>query len=153
MTATELEPTSSREAEGGVEAGALEAGGRTGIGRITFADTVVAKIAAQAAVEVPDAGGAAPRVLGRPLPGAATLGARETSLGALPKATADVDGSTAVVRLQISVRWPASVPKTAAAVRTRVIERVSALTGVDVTELDIAVLDLVTDLAPPPRVR
>jgi uncharacterized alkaline shock family protein YloU len=154
MTATDLETRPAADPSGTAAGDELGPGGRNEFGAITFADTVVAKIAARAAVEVPDAGGAAPRVLGHALPdAAATLGVRQTSLDALPHASADVDGSMAVVKLQISVRWPASVPKTASAVRARVIERVSALTGLNVTELDIAVLDLDTDLAPPPRVR
>jgi len=45
--------------------------GRTELGRITVADSVVTKIAAQAAAENPDAGAAAARVLGHAVPGAA----------------------------------------------------------------------------------
>jgi len=116
-------------------------------------DRVVEKMAACAAAEIPDAGGAAPRVLGRSLPGAGAFGARATSLTALPKASADVDGSTVILDLSISVRWPASVPEVSNAVREHVRSRVSGLTGLTVTEVAISVTDLVTRLPGPPRVR
>ena len=94
--------------------------GRTELGVITINDRVVEKMAARAAVEVPDAGAAAPRVLGRSVTGAAALGARPTSLTALPKSSADVNGSTVILDLSISVRWPASVPEVTSAVREHV---------------------------------
>lgn len=124
--------------------------GRTELGMVSIDDRVVAKLAARAAVEIPDAGGAAPRVLGRSLDG--VLGARDTSLDSLPRATADVDGSLVVLGLRISVRWPASVPAVAAQVRQHVTDRVKELTALDVTEVTIEVTDLVTRFAPPPRV-
>jgi uncharacterized alkaline shock family protein YloU len=126
--------------------------GRGELGTVTINDSVVAKIASRAALDVADAGAAATRVLGRSLGKAGGLG-RETSLQELPKATAHVDGSIALIDLQISVRWGASVPGTADAVRESVRSRVSQLTGLNVAEVTIAVTDLVTHLAPPPRVR
>ena len=56
--------------------------GRTELGTITLAERAVVKIAARAAAENPDAGAAAARVLGRPVPGAGHLGVRGTDLGA-----------------------------------------------------------------------
>lgn len=126
--------------------------GRGELGTLTINDSVVAKIASRAALDVPDAGAAAPRVLGRSLGKAGGLG-RESSLQELPKANAHVDGSVALLDLQISVRWGASVPGTADAVRESVRSRVNELTGLNVAEVTIAVTDLVTHLAPPPRVR
>ena len=126
--------------------------GRTELGVITINDRVVEKMAARAAVEVPDAGAAAPRVLGRSVTGAAALGVRPTSLTALPKSSADVDGSTVILDLSISVRWPASVPEVTSAVREHVRGRVHELTGLTVTEVAITVTDLVTRLPGPPRV-
>ena len=99
--------------------------GRTELGLISINDRVVEKMAARAATEIPDAGAAAPRVLGRSVTGAAALGARQTSLTGLPKASADVDGSVVTLDLSISVRWPASVPEVTSAVREHVC-RVSA---------------------------
>jgi len=125
--------------------------GPTDLGMININDQVVEKMAAQAAAEIPDAGAAAPRVLGRSVTGAAALGARTTSLTALPKASADVDGSTVVLDLLISVRWPASVPEVTSAVRERVRSRISELSGLTVAEVSISVTDLATGLPGPAR--
>lgn len=127
--------------------------GRNELGSITISESVVAKLAAQAALEVPDAGAAAPRLLGRSLPGAGGLGGRSSSLHSLPKAAAQVDGSVALVRLELSVRWPASVPAVTAAVRDRVRGRLVELTGLEVPEVTIRVTDLVTEAAEPTRSR
>jgi uncharacterized alkaline shock family protein YloU len=126
--------------------------GRTDLGMISINDRVVEKMAAQAAIEIPDAGAAASRFLGRSMAGASALGARQTSLTALPKSTADVDGSLVILDLSISVRWPASVPEVTDAVREHVRSRVSELTGLTVTEVSISVTALVTELPAPPRV-
>ena len=126
--------------------------GRTDLGMISLNDRVVEKMAARAAIEIPDAGAAASRFLGRSMAGASALGARQTSLTALPKTSADVDGSLVILDLSISVRWPASVPEVTNAVREHVRSRVSELTGLTVTEVSISVTALVTQLPAPPRV-
>lgn len=125
--------------------------GRGEFGAVTVHDRVVAKIAAQAVTEVPDAGAAAPRLLGRTV--GAVPGVRKSSLSGQPKVDVDVDFSVASIALTISVRWPACVADVTAAVRERVIERVTALTGLTLTDVRIQVADLVTRLDPPPRVR
>ena len=127
--------------------------GRNELGTISIADGVVSKIAARAAAENPDAGAAAARMLGRAVPGAGYMGVRGTDLEALPKTSVEVDGSKAFVNLEISVRWPASVPEITGQVRRHVRDRVRELTGLDVDEVDIVVADLATDITPPPRVR
>lgn len=128
--------------------------GRTELGTITIADGVVTKIAARAAAENPDAGASAARMLGRAVPAAGRLpGVRSADLDALPKTTVDVDGSKAYVSLELSVRWPASVPEVTAQVRRHVRSRVRELAGLDVDGVHIVVADLVTDITPPPRVR
>jgi uncharacterized alkaline shock family protein YloU len=127
--------------------------GRNELGTISIADGAVTKIAARAAAENPDAGAAAARMLGRVVPGAGHLGVRGTDLQGLPKTSVDVDGSKAFVTLELSVRWPASVPDVTAQVRHHVGDRVRELTGLDVAEVHIVVADLATDIAPPPRVR
>ena len=127
--------------------------GRNELGTISIADGAVTKIAARAAAENPDAGAAAARMLGRVVPGAGHLGVRGTDLQGLPKTSVDVDGSKAFVTLELSVRWPASVPDVTAQVRHHVRDRVRELTGLDVAEVHIVVADLATDIAPPPRVR
>jgi uncharacterized alkaline shock family protein YloU len=78
---------------------------------------------------------------------------RGTDLQALPKTSVEVDGSKAFVTLEISVRWPASVPEITGQVRRHVRDRVRELTGLDVDEVHITVADLATDITPPPRVR
>lgn len=118
--------------------------GHSELGNISIGSNVVQKLAARAVVELPDAGAAAPRVMGRAVTGARVLGGRQTSLTGLPKATAEVDGSTAVIALSISVRWPASIPRVTMAVREHVRDRISTLTGLKVTEVSISVTDLAT---------
>ena len=147
-------------ADGDAGASSADAGagvvGRVEGGTISINDRVVARIAARAAIEVPDAGAAAPRILGRSMAAVAHVspgGIRETSLNALPKVSADVDGSIVVLDLEISVRWPASVPAVTKAVREHVQDRVETMTGLSVQEIQIKVTDLVTHLAPPPRVQ
>jgi uncharacterized alkaline shock family protein YloU len=127
--------------------------GRSELGTISIADAVVSKIAARAAAENPDAGAAVARMLGRAVPGAGHLGLRGTDLKALPKTSVDVDGSKAFVNLEISVRWPASVPEVTGQVREHVRDRVRELTGLVVDEVHIVVADLATDITPLPRVR
>jgi uncharacterized alkaline shock family protein YloU len=127
--------------------------GRNELGTISIADGAVSKIAARAAAENPDAGAAAARMLGRAVPGAGHLGVRGTDLEALPKTSVEVDGSKAFVTLEISVRWPASVPEITGQVRRHVRDRVRELTGLDVDEVHITVAALATDITPPPRVR
>jgi uncharacterized alkaline shock family protein YloU len=127
--------------------------GRTELGMISINDRVVEKMAARAAIEVPDAGAAASRFLGRSMAGASALGARQTSLTDLPKTSADVDGSRVVLDMSISVRWPASVPEVSDAVREHVRSRVGELTGLIVTEVSISVTALVTQLPALPRVQ
>ena len=136
-----------------VPAGAVTEVGRTELGSISIADGVVSKIAARAAAENPDAGAAAARMLGRTVPGAGHLGLRGTDLAGLPKTSVDVDGSKAFLTLEISVRWPASVPVVTEQVRSHLRRRVNDLTGLSVEEVHIVVADLVTDIARPPRVR
>ncbi len=122
-------------------------------GRIHIPESVVAKLAAVAAREVPDAGGAATRVFSQTVPGASRLGGRRSSLDTLPKASARVHDQVAFVDVTISVRWPAPIPQVTDAVRGHVAERVAALTGLTVAEVHIAVTDLVTDIPSGPRVR
>ncbi len=137
----------------GTNADPVARAGRNELGTISIADRVVSKIAARAAAENPDAGAAAARILGRAVPGSGHLGVRGTDLQALPKTSVDVDGSKAFVTLEISVRWPASVPDVAEQVRSHVRDRVRELAGLDVDEVHIVIADLATDIVPPPRAR
>jgi uncharacterized alkaline shock family protein YloU len=149
MAVTQPQPVTT-----GTETGPLARAGRNELGLISIADGVVTKIAARAAAENPDAGAAVARMLGRAVPGASRLpGVRGTDLDALPKTTVDVDGSKAFVTLELSVRWPASVPEVTEQVRDHVRSWVKDLAGLDVAEVHIVVADLATDIVPPPRVR
>ena len=127
--------------------------GRTELGMISIAGRAVTKIVARAAAENPDAGAAVARVFGRAVPGAGSLGARDTDLSALPKTSVEVDGSKAYVTLEIAVRWPAPVSEVTGLVRRHVRDRVRDLAGLEVDEVYIVVADLATDITPPPRVR
>jgi uncharacterized alkaline shock family protein YloU len=127
--------------------------GRNELGTISVPDSVVTKIAARAAAENPDAGAAAARMLGQAVPGASSMpGVRNIDLEGLPKTTVDVDGSKAFITLELSVRWPASIPEVTAQVRSHVRDRVRQLAGLDVDEVHIVVGDLATDITSP-RVR
>jgi uncharacterized alkaline shock family protein YloU len=138
----------------GEQARPVARSGRNELGTIRIADGVVTKIAARAAAENPNAGAAAARMLGRAVPGASRLpGVRDTDLQGLPKTSVIVDGSKAYVTLELSVRWPASIPDVTRQVRSRVRDRVRELAGLDVDEVHITVADLALDVAPPPRVR
>ena len=85
--------------------------GRNELGSIIIRDGVVAKIAACAAVEIPER-----RRCGHPGYGPQSTwrrssGLRATDLEALPKTTAEIDGKRAFLSVKLSVRWPASVPE------------------------------------------
>ena len=123
------------------------------LGTIRISTKVVQKLAARAAVEIADAGAATPRLMGRSVTGAHMVGGPQTSLTSLPRAAAEVDGSTALLALWVSVRWPASIPGVSRAVREHVRDRVRTLTGLEVTEVSISVTDLATGLDRLPRVR
>jgi uncharacterized alkaline shock family protein YloU len=149
MAITQPQPVTA-----GPQAAPAARAGRNELGTISVPDGVVTKIAARAAVENPDAGAAAARLLGRAVPGASAMpGVRTIDLEGLPKTTVDVDGSKAFITLEISVRWPASIPEVTAQVRSHVRDRVRQLAGLDVEEVHIVVADLATDITPPPRVR
>lgn len=152
-TDTAVEPSARQPAPGGEPGAAEPSIGRNELGTISVDDSVVRKIAARAAVEIPDAGAAAPRLLGKSISGAGALGVRDTSLNGLPKTSARVDGSLVLIELSLSVRWPASIPAVTSAVREHVRTRVHEMTGLVVAEVTITVTDLVTRLPKPSRVR
>jgi uncharacterized alkaline shock family protein YloU len=121
-------------------------------GVVTIDHTVVEKIAARAVLEVPDAAGTARRILGQALPAADRLRSGHSSADALPRASAEVDGSRTYLDLSISVRWPASLAEVTGRVRDHVSARVHELTGLHAVEVHITVQELITDRAPRARV-
>ena len=103
-------------------------------GRTTIADRVVAQIATRAVAEVGQAGGA-----GRPLIGL-MLG-RPADEGPA-RATARVNGNLAMIEMRLSLAYPAPVRSLSREVRGHVMERVTALTGIEVRHVDIEVARL-----------
>ncbi len=114
-------------------------------GRLTIADRVVEKVAAQAVTEVDRATGAPRTVLGQ------TLG--RASEDSPARTSAQVDGDLVTVTVSMSVSWPAPVRDVTAQVRRRVVDRVEELTGLHVADVDIDVPTLLTKHNPTPRVR
>jgi uncharacterized alkaline shock family protein YloU len=125
----------------------VPAAGKTELGRIDVRDRVVEKIVAAAATEVSAAGAPSPQLLGRTIArvglGSAGPG---TELSRAPKVSATVDGRLAFVDVKLSVRWPTSLTSVTEAVRRRIVSRVSDLLGLTVQEINVTVVDLVTDI-------
>jgi uncharacterized alkaline shock family protein YloU len=112
--------------------------GQNELGRVEVSSRAVEKIAALATLEVEDAGGATGRGLGR-------QGRRRTGLNRMPKVSADVEGGHVFLDVELSVRWPMSVAQVSDAVRDRLTAHVSTLAGLEVSEVNIEVVDLVTE--------
>ncbi|ATG53374.1 hypothetical protein CFK41_00225 [Brachybacterium ginsengisoli] len=91
---------------------------------------VVARIAEQVASEVAHVGSGAGGVLG--------VGARR-DFEARPSARCELYGRTAVLTLDVGVRFPTPLAPTLRALRTHLRERVQHLTGLEVGRLDISI--------------
>lgn len=103
-------------------------------GRTTIADRVVAQIASRAVAEVAQTGGAARELLG------ITLG-RQTGQGPA-RVSARVDGNLAMIEMRLTLAYSAPVRSLSREVRRHVMERVAALTGIEVRHVDIEVARL-----------
>lgn len=103
-------------------------------GELTIADRVVERIAGAAVAEAHHAGGAAPSLLGR------NLWASTEDMKA--RVSAAVDGGVVTATVRLSIRWPEPVLDVARRVRERIVDRVEALTGLRVAEVDIDVTGL-----------
>ncbi|PSS42951.1 MULTISPECIES: Asp23/Gls24 family envelope stress response protein [Arthrobacter] len=101
-----------------------------GRGNTHIPAAVLAKIAAQAAREVDGVGAPAGGVLGV---------AQRRDFDRRPRAEVEILGSTAVVRLDLGLRYPSPVEKTCDAVRQRVDDRLRRDAGVTRTQVDITV--------------
>ena len=113
------------------------------LGDIVISERVVAKLASQAVYETPRAGAAAPRMFGRVMPGAGSMGIRASDLTARPKTSAQIDASVVYIDMAISVRWPESLADVTDRIRDTVEDRIKAWTGLTVARVRISVTDLV----------
>ena len=113
-------------------------------GTTVIADRVVERIAARAAQESGHVTG----------PGGVRAGVRGlTGRTDEPRASADVDGRIAILRIALGVIYPAPVAATTQAVRTTVRTRVEELTGLTVRQIDIDVTRLPTPAEGPRSLR
>ena len=125
-------------------------------GTTTIADGVVAKIAALAAREVDGVAelggalaGALGSVVGR-IRGQSSDSPQTAGVGV------EVGQTQAAVDLSMKVLYPASIFEVANSVRQNVIDRIQGMTGLEVVEVNIAVVDLVfpgQEQPPPPPER
>ncbi|CAN5256853.1 Asp23/Gls24 family envelope stress response protein [soil metagenome] len=112
---------------------------QTSRGTTTIDDAVVSKIAALGAKEVDGVSG-----MGGSLSGAISSvvgrirGAEHRTSGV----GVEVGSRQAAIDLSLKIRYPAPVHQVADAVRQNVIDRIESLTGLEVVEVNIAVIDL-----------
>lgn len=99
-------------------------------GTLTVPAAVVAKIAAQAASELPEVGAASRGILG--------IGGRRNFDGR-PNADAQLYGSTAVLEIELGLTYPTPLQGTTERIRSHVIERVGQLTGFVVEQVDVQI--------------
>jgi len=102
-------------------------------GKLVLAKQVVEKIAGQVASEVSATGGRSGGFLG--------IGAH-ADLTARPKVGVELAGRTATLAIEMAVAYPVSIRRATDRVRAQVTHRVTQLTGVEVTRVDITVVAL-----------
>jgi uncharacterized alkaline shock family protein YloU len=125
----------------GMDGRSQGAGGlQTEKGATTIADAVVTKVAGIATREVGgvyELGGGVARAMGavtQRLPGSGD----STSQGV----TVEVGDREAAIDLKVVVEYGESIPKVSQAIRENVIRRIEGITGLSVTEVNVAVNDL-----------
>lgn len=110
------------------------------LGKTTIADRVVQKIVGLAAREVPgiyDLGGGAARTLGairERIPGSSQTSGQGV--------TVEVGQSQAAVDLEVVTEYGMSIADVAKSVRRNVISAVEGMTGLEVTEVNLSVIDI-----------
>ena len=112
---------------------------QTGRGVTTIADAVVSKVAGIAAREVPgvhDMGGSAARAVG----GITSRIGLSDDRG--QGVAVEVGEREAAVDLTLTIDYGESIPQVSGAVRDNVAKRIEGITGLSVTEVNIAVNDL-----------
>jgi uncharacterized alkaline shock family protein YloU len=138
-----VEQTAEKPAAGAsMERRTQDGGGlQTEKGATTIADAVVTKVAGIATREVGGVyqlGGGVARAMGavtQRLPGS---GGDSTSQGV----SVEVGDKEAAVDLKVVVEYGESIPKVSQAIRENVIRRIEGITGLSVTEVNVAVNDL-----------
>jgi uncharacterized alkaline shock family protein YloU len=137
-----VEQTAEKPAGGtSMERRNLDAGGlQTEKGATTIADAVVTKVAGMATREVGGVyqlGGGVARAMGavtQRLPGTGDSTTQGVSV--------EVGEKEAAVDLKVVVEYGESIPKVSQAIRENVIRRIEGITGLSVTEVNVAVNDL-----------
>lgn len=112
---------------------------QTGRGATTIADPVVTKVAGIAAREVPgvhDLGGGAARAVGA-VTSRVGIGDPRTQ-----GVSVEVGEKEAAVDLTVTVDYGESIPQVSQSIRENVIKRIEGITGLRVTEVNVAVNDL-----------
>ena len=113
---------------------------QSNLGKTTIADRVVQKIVGLAAREVPgiyDLGGGAARTLGairERIPGSSQTSGQGV--------TVEVGQSQAAVDLEVVTEYGMSIADVAKSVRRNVISAVEGMTGLQVTEVNLSVIDI-----------
>lgn len=105
----------------------------TGRGRLVISQRVMEQLVSQVASEITQAGGTSGGLLG--------IGAH-TDLSARPAAKVELSGQQASVSLDIVLGYPTPLAATTDRVRRHVVTKVTALSGVEVTRVDIDVVGL-----------
>lgn len=132
---TQSKPGGALAPAGGSDASALQ----TNRGSTSIADPVVTKVAGIAAREVPGVhslGGGVGRALGA-MTQRVGIG-DERSQGV----SVEVGEREAAVDLTVVVDYGESIPQVSQAIRDNVIKRIEGITGLQVTEVNVAVNDL-----------
>jgi uncharacterized alkaline shock family protein YloU len=137
--------------------------GQNELGRIEVEARAVEKIASLAAIEIPNVAGASGRLLSRAMSSAMSsavttavtdavssatgIGRLRLSGTRLPKVSADVDGCLAFLEVELAVRWPAPVGQVTEAVRQHLFVQVREQLGLEVSEVNIQVVELPSEAA------
>jgi uncharacterized alkaline shock family protein YloU len=157
MAAEKSGKANARTADSGPAASAVTRRDGGGVlegehGQTRIADVVVQKIASLSAREVPgvrDLGGGAARTIGAlrgRIPGAGTSHGQGV--------TVEVGERQVAVDLDMLVEYGVSIPDLAGLVRQNVITAIESMTGLDVVEVNISVIDIYLDEdAAPQRAR
>ena len=120
--------------------GSVAGGLQTEKGSTTIADAVVSKVAGIAAREVGgvyELGGGVARAMGavtNRLPGSSDSSSQGVSV--------EVGEKEAAVDLKVVIEYGESIPKVTQAIRENVVRRIEGITGLSVTEVNVAVSDL-----------